>query len=87
MDIPTLVPMSIFFMEQYTKQTSTWKPRSFIIILLYCFLQLNAQAKIATESLKRHHVLDNENIEVASKRPLKENLFVPQRYVVIYIGN
>ena len=79
MDILTLVPMSIFSMEQCTKQTSTRKPN--------CFLQLNAQAKIATESLKRHHVLDNENIEVASKRPLKENLFVPQRYVVIYIGN
>ncbi|CAB4009947.1 Mediator of RNA polymerase II transcription subunit 27 [Paramuricea clavata] len=40
--------------------------------------KLNAQAKIATESLKRHHVLDSDNVEPAVKRPLKENLFVPQ---------
>ena len=48
------------------------------------FLQLSVQARIATESLKRHHVLDDDTDETAVKRPLKENLFVPQRCVSDY---
>ena len=53
------------------------------ILFVFSFLQLSAQAKIATESLKRHHVVEDENIEVAAKRHLKESLFVPQRYMYV----
>ncbi|XP_028394929.1 mediator of RNA polymerase II transcription subunit 27-like [Dendronephthya gigantea] len=40
--------------------------------------KLNSQAKIASESLKRHHILDGDSFQAGAKRRLRESLFVPQ---------